>query len=299
MEIEAIRLSNASQLEKYLGKSGTYFVLQGRLGNQLFGISDAYRLHKAFGTRIYVDLTEIYNSGFTADWLQSVNYEWLHLFKNVDLKSEIRKLKKTSLSDVRKLSNHSGKELFEGFSPKLKDIEQSGLFQRGIFPFEINQNFSSAIKKKIPYTALSFRLGDYASNPHLGILNVNYYYKALKALAIYEDFQIDYFLHSDDISLAKSLLENIGVRIKYIQEDQDPINNLYSLSRGKNLILSNSTFAFWSGYFSSAKVCYPEPFYVAMPNWHKQLFWKESIPIKHRRFSKSRYYLERLLSKLD
>ena len=44
--------NNRVDLENSLGERVLYISLQGRLGNQLFGLSDAYSLHKKFDLKI-------------------------------------------------------------------------------------------------------------------------------------------------------------------------------------------------------------------------------------------------------
>jgi hypothetical protein len=98
-------------------------------------------------------------------------------------------------------------------------------------------------------TAIQVRRGDYVKFPdHHPLLHPDYYAKAVKLAAAKE-----IWVFSDDINWCKENLR-FDCPVQYIT-DTDYIE-LYIISMCKNIIISNSSFGWWSSYLSKASNVY-------------------------------------------
>lgn len=290
MGMKVMSISTIKHLKKKIGKDYVYFALQGRLGNQLFGLSDAFLLHKHFDLKIFLDLTYVSRSGFDFPWINFVDYDWLVPFRNIDKNSELYNSETRSMEKINNFSSLKGDELFNGFNPSIKNIEKSGLFIQGQFPFYFDKSTQIKLTDDLPLIAMSVRLGDYYNNPHLGIIKQRYYERSLKYIINNYGVISEIEVFSDDIVNSLQHLQKLPVEIYSNSQKYNSIINLYRMSNAKLLVLSNSTYAFWAGFFSNGTVIYPNPFYLAIPKWHKKLFWNGAIAIRSSYFPKLSYF---------
>jgi hypothetical protein len=126
---------------------------------------------------------------------------------------------------------------------------------------------------------LHVRLTDYLMHPTFGTLDLGYYEQAIKIAK--KDFDFGkIWVFSDDISMAKSKLKFLEhENVRFISEvDNSPAATLEAMRLGRNYIIANSTFSWWSAMLSRdprAKVIAPEPWFFSMtdpkdlipPNW--------------------------------
>ena len=249
--IREVRSKEAFENELVLNEQ-IYFRLTGGLGNQLFGLSEAFNLHKIIKQHILIDVGSI-------DHSENHEPEWLEWSKSQDWFSTIRIQKNISqdfqLINLGSLSKPPILEhrLFTGWKFSLQKVEHSGLFLRSKFPFEV------MCEKSFPL-ALHYRAGDYAHSDGIGILNPEYYVRALRQF----DSSIRVMVFSNDIDAAKTLISNLGIghRSK-ISDEKSAIRVLFGLATAENLIASNSTLSWWANFFSGAtKTIAPKPFYL-------------------------------------
>ena len=275
---------NQTSFEKQVGENFIYFRLQGNLGNQLFGLSDAFSLHKRFDRQIAVDISHVIAAGFPVpEWTQLIaNWDWIQVILNESLDLDVTI---ASMSRMTESESRINQVFYNGFRPSIEQIELSGLFTRGVFPFDkaIDQNLEGN------EIALSIRLGDYQQNPHFGILPVEYYKKAITRFNDLDNPK--YVIFSDDLPAAKKYLEKTKIEISREIGGKSNLSILQSLSTAKYVISSNSTFSFWGAFFSKGIVVFPDPFFLAEPNWHKGLLWESAREVRHTALPKIRYFL--------
>ena len=99
--------------------------------------------------------------------------------------------------------------------------------------------------------SIHIRLGDYVNNKEFGILNVDYYDKAIQHVKnIIHDTV--FFVFSDDINAAKRIL-GTGTDFKYIEspDRNDSGVDMYLMSCCKNNIIANSSYSFWGAKLNS------------------------------------------------
>jgi hypothetical protein len=112
---------------------------------------------------------------------------------------------------------------------------------------------------------LQYRLGDYRRDPKIGILECTYFKDGIEEIDKMGELR-SIWLFSDEPSLAlESLGEQLSGRIECINEDFSDIETLALLTKGKFIIISNSTFGWWGAYLGNEKFCLaPSPWFVEL-----------------------------------
>ena len=287
-----------SSLITFLGsKSENTFVfqLQGRLGNQIWGLSDAYLLHRILGKKVLLDLnscsmddenSDFYEYLFNLPWLEATRLEF-------EASPEISGVKVLSIDDFATPKKSLG---YRGFSASYSALKKSGLFAESQLPDFISGKPDTPTQT---FISLSVRRSDYWQNPHLGVLPVSYY---LKALDIIEEHEkgLPIWIFGDEQSrgIKKMFPRKIQSRIVHVSAIKSPVEDLARLSIASYSIIANSTFSFLGAYFSRSKVLFtPDPFYLAVKGWNDNLRNPRSLNIVYSRFPKIRYLNLRLQKK--
>ena len=279
-----------SSLNSFLGsKSENTFVfqLQGRLGNQIWGLSDAYLLHRMLGKKVLVDLnscnmddenSDFYEYLFNLPWLEAARLEF-------EASPEISGIKVLSIDDFDSPNNSIG---YRGFSASYSSLKKSGLFAESELPDFISGRPDTPTQT---FISLSIRRSDYWQNPHLGVLPVSYY---LKALDLIDDHErgLPIWLFGDEHfqGLKNMFPRNIQSRIVCVSRINSPLKDLARLSLASFSIISNSTFSFLGAYFSQSNEMFiPKPFYLAVEGWNEKLSNPRSREILYSSMPKVRY----------
>lgn len=132
------------------------------------------------------------------------------------------------------------------------------------------------LMSKSPYISLHLRRGDTVNFKHTtGNLSFAYYQEALEAIKpMYEELPL--YLFSDDISEAKALAGSLKWKsVQVISGIFDPAENLLLFSKGKVLLIANSSFSAWASMLSTSQVMTiaPKP-YLRNGNWPRE--WPEN-----------------------
>jgi hypothetical protein len=104
---------------------------------------------------------------------------------------------------------------------------------------------------RLPTIAVHVRRGDYVDlKKSFGLLDEPYYVEALKRLqTAFPEARI--WLFSDNVELVKaSFTHPIWKSALWFQNDLDPIETMLLISNCDGLVLSNSTFSYWSALLS-------------------------------------------------
>jgi len=268
-----------------------HFEIQGRLGNQLFCLSDAHQLGSFFNRRVLLDVSSVTAQYGKPDWLEyAVDWKWAEVSTSPVMHLESTGYSKVNVGSVD-ARNYPPNSHFFGFTPSVHNVNDSGLFKRGVFPFE-NKKQTGVGKNQI---ALCVRRGDYHQNPHLGILPANYYKKALmKIEKSNEEGEIIVFCDSREET--ESFLETNGIPFDGFDTQLNALEALRNLSQSNIIVMANSTFSFWGSFFSKGDTYFPKPFYLSNPKWGSQLI-SDSDVIQFSRFPRARYFLQLLLLK--
>jgi hypothetical protein len=151
-------------------------------------------------------------------------------------------------------------DFFRYLSHEISQIERSDSFEP-IYSNKLEiKNFDTAI-------AIHMRFGDFLERDiadQYGNLDEKYYTKALEFFvdkSTFQETQIQLF--SDDPIKGKKMLSNIGCeRVRTFEtKNLSPAQELLIMSKYSRIILSNSTFSWWAGYFAEdrATVIAPNP----------------------------------------
>jgi hypothetical protein len=267
----------------FIAEQYLHFEIQGRLGNQLFGLSDAYMLAKHFKRKVLLDISSVTAEYGKPEWVRySDQWDWAEVVELEISHMEGQGYKRVNIGTSDPLVEAPNSH-FHGFIPSVEAVESSGLFKRGMFPFPSDSKELSNTNQ----LAICIRRGDYHQNPHLGILPPKYYKKALSKLLPLQPYdKIVVFCDSREETIR--FLDINGIPYDEINENVNALDALRDLAKSKKIIAANSTFSFWGSYFSSAKTFFPEPFYLSQPKWGKKLVGASQV-IKHARIPRIKY----------
>lgn len=121
---------------------------------------------------------------------------------------------------------------------------------------------------------LHIRLGDYVSEPNIGLLPQSYYSNALKEIFLHGEFG-KIWVFSDDIDLAMTKLppELFPFYEKILVPENSDALTLQIMRYGTGYILSNSTFGWWAANLSHSA----SPVVVVPDRWFYTLAEPESL----------------------
>lgn len=235
-----------------------YFNLTGGLGNQLFGLSEAFNLHRIYQKPVYLDVSNIQHSTQKKpEWLNYISSQgWSETVVIEELAEPTAKREKQNLIKLNNRELASTKaSLFEGWRFNYHRVLESGLFVPNKNPF-----IDESLNKHDGIT-LHFRGGDYSNAKGIGILTHAFYQKALKEIGAFND-SIE--IYTDDLRTAKETLEPLlKSRSHTYSDEKSPIRILNAFSGSKKFIASNSTLSWWGIYFAqNQKTVVPKPFYL-------------------------------------
>ncbi len=269
-----------------------HFEVQGRLGNQLFGLSDAYKLGKHFKRKVLLDTYSVTAEYGKPEWIRYVEqWDWAEVVDSKVSHTEEQGYKKINIGLVDPLGEAPNCH-FHGFIPSVENVESAGLFTRGIFPFP-SEDIDLSNKDQI---ALCVRRGDYHQNPHLGILPPKYYRKALSKFSPLQPNE-KIVVFCDSVEETIKFLDNNSIPYDEINDKDNALDALRDLSKSKKIVAANSTFSFWGSFFSNSSSCFPEPFYLSQPKWGKSLVDGSQV-VKYLRMPRFNFQMQRMFRKI-
>jgi hypothetical protein len=128
------------------------------------------------------------------------------------------------------------------------------------------------------------RGGDYANENAIGLLGPDYFESAITKCLSLTKIE-SYFIFTNDLEMCKKVIptEILKVATIYSAGETTALQSLLAMSHAKNIILSNSTFSWWSAYLGERtinNVIYPEPWFKSsrLTQTRARNGW---VPIKH------------------
>ncbi len=276
--MKIIEVKDRTDIVTRFGQTIKYYRLTGRLANQMLGLSDAYAIGRIFNCHMVIDVsTIIEDEGVIPEWIAFIeNWDWLSVIK-CDISREC-----VPFSELWDSSNATKNGVYEdtfgyiGFSVSLNNLLSSGLYKRGIFPFELKRSEAS---RKVGDCAISIRGGDYLNFPTLGLLPKSYYKRALRRLKLDNNVKIRVF--TDDVKRGTEIMRRLKIKSYEFDEETSPLRAMFNLSNHPKIVMANSTFSYLGCFFSSAeKIVSPKPFYLAEPDWNEKLMLEKEESIK-------------------
>jgi hypothetical protein len=279
---------------------------QGQLGNNLFVLAYALHLLKNAKHQVIVfteceDLNEFYKD--TSDFKDGklIIKKWPKLMKFY-MKLRSRIIQKSSKGVLSKLDNlfhvrvfdepwevPQENELmrwnvgyFQNVTPAMSVKDELLIIIDGlsIRTFRKSENQTiKVIRKGGPYTAVHFRRGVYRNIPEYGLISTNF----VDLESIEQGSSV--FVSSDDKGIEHEL-ENWRDKVNYFSISHlSAIEAFVVLAGASKIYLSNSTFAWWAGFFVNLRggvVICPTPWFkdAKVPKdylWHPTFDYKTAI----------------------
>jgi len=268
------------------------------LGNQLWGLSEAFRLANHFQRQVILDLGDNSAKGIPSPVLDFIRaQDWLEIrrFQDIDFATEFTPVSEDIYQDSVK---HNF--MFQGFVPTYNALCESGLFKEGVKPDFLNEEDGNKMEQ---FVTIHIRRGDYVKNPHLGILPRAYYSKALDYLC--SNFDVDglpLMVFGDSPFDKSTRLIPKKYRDKVLNHDyhNDLLAELRLMSQGLAFISSNSTLSYLASFISSShSIVIPNPFYLAIPGWNEQLRSNRTIEVNYTMSKKLRYLVLRARKRMS
>jgi hypothetical protein len=256
-------------LEKnYINKNFLTTELRGGLGNQLFQIFStlaySFRLNRDFILEKKLNITNTnetkrntyYDSLFTNinyyELNDSNSFHWKEI-NSIEIFC-IENKENESFNNIKiKNSYFQNFNLFDFYFEKINNILKFSLFLEKIKL----KYFLEKIQNKNINIGIHFRYGDYKykQNDH-PILKLSYYINCMKQIND-EKKNVLIFCEKEDKELIMSFFQENGVlkthvnSFYFIDDDLLDYEQMFILSLIENIVISNSTFSWWSAYLRS------------------------------------------------
>lgn len=252
-------------------------VLAGGLGNQMFEIAAAASMAKDNDALLVINPNEhiLPNQGRNVNnYIENV-FSRIILDKNPPTQSSID-IGSIYYQPVTLPKNHIK---LHGHFQSYKYFDHNREYIRDLFgptidvKTDLERRYSIEDMAKV--TAIQVRRGDYVKFPqHHPLLPSEYYVKAVKMTDC-----DGVWIFSDDIEWCRNNL-HFDVPVRYIK-DEDYIE-MYLMGLCKNIVISNSSFGWWSSYLSTMSNIYVPPIWfgkaimddgfiyedLILPEWH-------------------------------
>jgi hypothetical protein len=289
--------------------------IQGGLGNRLFQLFAGLYMAKKLSVKLVIDVSKVSKerdpSYSDFDGLNFTN-ENFHSFKIKSTKSDLcwrflayfakrRKAAKTFALQVLSYYVQNGVGYDDIIVKSNQPMRLNGYFQTWKFvenlgvekPVVTNPTtwFSSNLSriKQAKPVVVHVRLGDYVHNRDgIGLLSVRYFEEALDFLSTkLPDAEV--WVFSDDIGAAKLHLLSICDRVdRWVTPPPgaQSCESLILMTEGSALVMSNSTFSWWAGYWSEASTMIITP-----KEWFRNI--EQPLDLQPERWNRfSSYWIE-------
>lgn len=257
----------------------------GGLGNQMFQYAIARSIAEERKDAFLLDIS--YFKNYTLH--NGYRLDQFNITENIASLEEIKKLK-GSESLLSKICRHYGIErrtyykekeytIFDNSVFEKDDIYLDGYWQnekyfrniRNILLKEFNnknelsKEIDGVLKKIKKHNSVSIhiRRGDYLNSPDVGVLDIDYYKRAVK----YINDNVDsprFFVFSDDLGWCKNQF-NFIENIYYVSEGTSEIDDFFMMKSCKHNIIANSTFSWWAAWLND----YHHKFVISPVIWMK------------------------------
>ena len=251
--------------------------LRGGIGNQLFQVSAGCYLSENLNLPFFLDKSavathsEVNPADISAFQIfHEISYTQNFIRRNFGrliikigksfLKMDAVTLKMNALGEHDYIFRTFSSLHLSGYFADFVYADKIGFANRNLNLLEVSPWLSEMLMeiKARPTIAVHVRRGDFLSNPeHYGILNVDYYEKALKLIPKALD-TMRIWIFSDDLILAESDLASIEIpNFQYINPSasSSAIESLMLMSMADGLVVANSTFSLWAAYLNQGATC--------------------------------------------
>lgn len=254
-------------------------VLNGGLGNQLFGWALGYSVSKSSGFNCRFNISKIEGRKYELEYFGVTGYSATP-FQNLPQRNRvIRKLyqylpgtlKRNTFVEAgfhfqdRFLSPRN-RASYYGYFQSYKYFERHEDEIRNFLNSSVSSNYqynlaSSFIHNRKPY-AVHIRRGDYIGREHFhGLTSIDYFKRAIKNVLV-KDELATFILFSDSPEITRELIAEVDY-LPDITDGFSPAETLMLMSKCKGVIGSNSSFSWWAAYLmdQDAVKVFPRPWF--------------------------------------
>ncbi|TAA39592.1 alpha-1,2-fucosyltransferase [Corallincola spongiicola] len=150
--------------------------------------------------------------------------------------------------------------------------------------FTIMKSLNDSVKKikkdieNCSSVSIHVRRGDYLNHPDVGVLEIEYYQRAIEFVSEKVE-NPRYFVFSNDLEWCKENFRTIK-NLTFVEDGSDEFDDLLLMSCCKNNIIANSSFSWWGAWLninSDKIVVAPKQWMKVNPNGYRwaQDSWKE------------------------
>jgi hypothetical protein len=240
--------------------------LTGGLGNQLFQLAAAVYITEQYNFEVKLFLNDDVNTPERLgieNLIKSINFEFVE--KRNTANKSIYQVEDIAIEDI--IENYSvfQDRIIQGYFHNYRYAESLRPYLNSFLKNSISEiSWMADLQMSDDESKLfiHYRFGDYVYNlESLGILHRKYYKKALSRVSS-ADSKV--YVFTDSPTEAKLFFAKFIKEFHVVDDSKakNPLEIMLALSLGDKLILSNSTFSWWSGFLSFSKeITMPKPFY--------------------------------------
>jgi len=273
------------------------------IGNQLFQFSFAYALSRKFNYELI--LSPILYVGQFKFFIKRLLQKEVRTFQlPLMLNEDIKIVPGKNLAD-RLLQNEvvlleefrHNQGTIDAYFLQKKDIYLRGYWQNPELFLEYASEIRDRIKPRIQfsleygrlsnmldesYVGIHVRRGDFLTNSAFGACRLNYYLNAIKLIESKVTNPKFFIFTNDKEWVERNLASMENVKIYLTTNKQNPdIEEFYLLSQFRSIIISNSTFSWWSAYLGTAS----DKVVIAPKKW----FLKKDLQVESYRLIQSNW----------
>ena len=268
--------------------------IYGGLGNQMF----QYALGRSLSSYQNVDLKLDISSFENYKLHNGYRLNKFNILENLANTKEIKELKGNNNLIIRFLRNRhifhkktyypeKERTVFDPYVFKKSKIYLAGYWQNSnyfqrireilIKEFTLKDNLSSSAKiilnniLKNNSVSIHVRRGDYLNHSEIGVLDTEYYRKAIQYIKDIISEDLFFFVFSDDISWCKKYIRFME-NVHFVENTKNELEDLCLMKNCKNNITANSSFSWWGAWLNTNKnkvVISPDKWVTYNPKNHK------------------------------
>ena len=248
-------------------------LLEGGLGNQLFGWATGYSLSKRTNAKLILNVSQLGQRGYQLGEFSLEDFKICEKKHPIKSSRRLAKLnpfvhcEKSLNFDANLFDTHYSKFLIGYFQSwkyfYLHMEEIKDLLQTLVSPSEKYKHYEQRFKNQNLIVA-HVRRGDYKDNEkYHGLVKSDYYTAALAKIRQNQQKATKLVVMSDEPELAKDVVPGADV---YLGPEDIPsaVETLLLMSKAKYLIGANSSFSLWAGMLMNnedAVRIFPDPWF--------------------------------------
>lgn len=240
--------------------------LTGGLGNQLFQLAAAVYMAEQYNLEVKLFLNDDVNTpqklGIEG-LIKAINFDFVG--KRNAINESIYQVEDEAIEDVMKNYPFFEDRIIQGYFHNFKYAESLRPYLSLFLKNSINEiEWLTQVQMSGDESNLfiHYRYGDYVYNlESLGVLHRSYYKKALSKIT---SANSKIYVFTDSPTEAELFFKQFIKEFRIVDDSKakNPLEIMSTISLGNKLILSNSTFSWWSGFLSLSKeIAMPKPFY--------------------------------------